>query len=130
MSNLKSKRDLSLPEYVHPLGTRYQVLLSPEIETILDAEQERTWGTTTGSMRRIEIDSTQDAGRLWSTLFHEYLHGVFYESGICTALPEGLEEIIVHTVETATRQFMLQHGSRYLESMSAQQEDDTDGPRR
>ncbi len=118
-----SKRNL--PEYVHPLGVRFQVGIIPEGET--DDHGDLLQGDTNVDTKRIRVTAEKDSGRKWSTLYHEYMHAAFGLIGIDDALllmGEGFEEMIVRTVETATEQFMLAHGSQYLSAIASQKGED------
>lgn len=126
MSKIQKKPDLNLPDYVHPFGVQFRV---ESVPTIPDEEMgdDVVMGEMSLSLKRIKVVSRDDFGRRWSTLYHEYLHAVFGLIGIDDALEvsgtESLEEIIVRAVETATEQFMLQHGEKWLRALDSQKGD-------
>ena len=113
-----------LPDYVHPLGVRFSVTVLPIIEG--DVETEVVMGDTNVDLKRIRVVDSQDSGRRWSTLYHEYLHASFGLVGIDDALEsvsDSFEEMIVRAVETTTEQFLLVHGDKWLEALRAQRDE-------
>lgn len=126
MSKPTKPNKKSLPDYVFPLGVRFTVV---PLATIPDEElgdNDMTFGDMSLDRKRIRVVDTQDSGRRWSTLYHEYVHATFGLVGIDDALDgvDGLEEIIVRAVETTTEQFLLAHGDQWMEALRAQKGDE------
>lgn len=112
------KMDLSLPEYVHPLGVQYRAQLVDVVD------DEGSSGETIGELRLIKIAESQDTRRRWTTLLHEYMHAVLDVNGVASVLSDELEEIIVQSLEHGLEMFLLAHGPKLLSALSVQKEDD------
>ena len=121
MSKPMKKKKYQLPENMFPLGVRFRVNWLPEIEG-----EQQVLGETDVNARLITVVNTADTGRRWSTTYHEYTHAVLGLIGVDDVLEEaceGLEEVIVRAIETATEQFLLAHGEAWLEALKAQKEE-------
>lgn len=118
MTKAPKKSDLTLPEYVHPLGIRFQVRLVDQVD------EEGSAGETDGDKRTIKIAQFQDKKRRWSTLLHEYIHATFVVNGIGSIGDEDLEEIVVQSLEHSIEQFMMAHGDKYLAALAVQKIDE------
>ncbi len=114
----KAKESKSpLPEYVHPLGVRFQVQLVELIDE-KSSDEEPTWGETDGFSRRIKIFADQDTRRRWTTLLHEYIHATLYTIG--APLSDDIEEMVVQSLEHSIEQFLLAHGDQFLKALEVQ----------
>ena len=125
MSKPKSSpRKQQLPDYVFPLGVRFNVQVASDLT---EEEDEYTvMGDTNVDLKRIRVVDSQDSGRRWSTLYHEYLHATLGLVGLDDMLSEyneHLEETLVRTIETTTEQFLLAHGTEWLEALRSQKAD-------
>lgn len=125
MAKLSAKPKATLPDYVHPLGVRFTVTMLP---AIADGEEDPdvVMGDTSVDRKRIRIVDTQDSGRRWSTLYHEYIHATLGLIGVddaLVALGDEMEEILVRAIETSTEQFLLAHGDVWLEALKSQREE-------
>ena len=116
-----SKKKLPLPTHVYPLGVRFQVEMTDDLDGGTRAEDEEPcWGSTVGFSRRIQINSTQDVRRQWTTLLHEYLHAALYVNGASANLKDEVEEMIVQSLEHAIEQFLLAHGHEIVAALDVQ----------
>lgn len=113
----KKKLDLSLPSHVTALGIPFQV----QVVDVID--DEGSVGETSGEHRIIKIGAGQDSRRRWTTLWHEHIHAVLDVNGVGAILPEGLEEVIVQSLEHAQEQFLLAHGDKLLAALAVQKQD-------
>lgn len=109
-----TKTKLSLPEYVYPLGIRYQVQLVDQVD------DEESAGETASERRIIKIASNQDTRRRWTTLLHEYLHATISVVGLHGQLSEAVEEVLVQSMEHSLEQFFLAHGVEFLKALEVQ----------
>lgn len=119
--NPPPKKKYSLPEYVYPLGVRFQVIPLKELD-----EEQQILGETDVNSRKIKVVDSTDTGKRWSTTYHEYLHatlGLIGVDDVLEDLCEGLEEVIVRAIETSTEQFMLAHGEAWLDALRSQREE-------
>lgn len=111
--------DLTLPTTVSALGVQFQV----KVVDVVD--DEGSLGETAGELRIIKVASSQDTRRRWTTFaLHEYLHAVLDVNGVGSVLDEGIEEIIVQSMEHALEQLLLKHGPQLLAALAVQQGDD------
>lgn len=107
----------TLPGHIDILGTKFRV------ELVERVDEEDSCGETDGELRFIRICSSQDTRRRWTTLFHEFVHGVLHVVGLGNKLEENTEEVIAQSMEHAVEQFMMKHGNQYLKALEAQSED-------
>lgn len=83
-----------LPEHVYPCGVEYTVTLEH-----MDCDD---YGETEGDLRVIRINTNPKRGEHFRTLFHEYIHAVFYSTGLAQVIKSrggDLEEAIVIAIE-------------------------------
>lgn len=114
----RRKIDLTLPDHVVALGTPFQVQVVDEVD------DEGSDGETSGTHRIIKVSASQDTRRQWTTLLHEYMHAVLDTNGVGSVLEDGIEEIIVQSLEHALEQLLLVHGEKLLAALAVQRGDD------
>lgn len=113
----RNKLDLALPSHVFPLGIQFQVQVLEQVD------DEGSLGETAGELRIIKVSASQDSRRKWTTLLHEYMHATLDVNGVGSVLDEGLEEIIVQSLEHSLEQFLLAHGTKLIAALAAQSND-------
>lgn len=113
------KRESKIPDKITVMGVPFRVEVVDCIDD-KDPDQEPTWGQTVGSHRKIQLLSSQDTRRLWTTLVHEYIHACLYVVGV--QMSDELEEVVAQTLEHGLEQFMLQHGEGFLKALEAMKE--------
>lgn len=115
------KIDKALPESIPVLGVPFKVLVVDKVD------DEESAGETCGEFRHIKVASNQDTRRRWTTFaLHEYLHAVFAVNGVGSVLDEGIEEIIVQSLEHALEQLLLTHGPQILAALAVQKGENPD----
>lgn len=111
---MAKKIDLTLPSVISALGVQFQVKV---VDTVDD---EGSLGETAGELRIIKVAASQDTRRKWTTLLHEYMHATLDVNGVGSVLDDGIEEIIVQSLEHALEQFLLTHGQQLLAALAVQ----------
>lgn len=114
---MSRRTSLALPEHVTPLGIQFQV------QVVEHVDDEGSAGETAPSHRIIKIASDQDTRRRWTTLLHEYMHATLDVVGVNATLPEGIEEVIVQSLEHALEQFLILHGDKLMAALQVQKGD-------
>jgi Zn-dependent peptidase ImmA (M78 family) len=117
---MSKKKSLQLPEYVHPLGVPFRVLLMHD-----PIDEEGSVGETAGELRIIKIAASQDTRRRWTTLLHEYIHAVLDVNGVASGLDPDMEEVIVQSLEHALEQFLLLNGNTLIDALEAQKKEES-----
>lgn len=83
---------MKLPKFVYPAGVEFKV--------VRERFEQDLYGETVGPERCIKItDMPQHRHLEWDTLFHEYLHAIFYATGLSELTDEKSEEAIVTAFE-------------------------------
>lgn len=87
---------MKLPKVVYPCGVPFKV----EIEKLPPGDM----GQTLGTSRSIKLSNSEEhEEHLTATLFHEYLHAIFYVSGLSELVGHRQEEAIVTAMENSLR---------------------------
>lgn len=74
-------------------------------------------GETVGMYRRIQVSGDLTRRQAWSTLVHEWVHGVLHVNGVSSVVPEEVEEIIAQSLEHALEELLLQVGPQLLSAL-------------
>lgn len=91
-----AKKNDGVPDFVYPCGKKFKVIVAP-------IKCENTYGETDGIEKLITLDSsTKKKKHIWPTLYHEYLHAIFYCTGLSNLIGSELEEAIVVALEEHT----------------------------
>lgn len=111
---------LKLPEHLGVLGEKFRV----EVKTKLHAHDdpdEPVSGETIGERRMFRVSGDLDLSRQWSTLLHEYVHGILYVVGVGNFLDEGIEEVIAQSLEHGLKQLIKEHGTQLVKAFGKEE---------
>lgn len=107
MKTDRKVKTLSLPTRCRPLGVEYRI----EYVTDLKADDIALSGQVAPQTKIIEICTTTNTTteEILSTVFHEYIHAILFQSGMSSVLNnEDLEEGIVVLLENTLAEHIKQ----------------------
>lgn len=89
-----------LPDSISVLGETYSI----KVDVMED------YGDTDGLTKTFRISNELDSYRQWSTLVHEWVHGVMSVTGVANVISEDVQEVLAQSLEHGIMQLIRQHG--------------------